>query len=104
VVDSIYSGSGEVHAFKIHKKTHKNFLSLSLSLSLTHTHTYLLHFAPFYEPATMKVLIAYSQFAMQFVSPSENCTKKKCGELNLTTSPPISTTLDSHVHFPSSIL
>jgi hypothetical protein len=100
VVDSNFSGSGEVHAFNIHKKHTRTF-----SLSLTH----LLHFAPFYEPATMKVLIAYSRFAMQFVSPSENCTKKKCGELNLTTSPPISTTLlssvvDIRVHFPSSIL
>jgi hypothetical protein len=65
------------------KNTHKNSLSLSLSLS------YLLHFAPFYEPATMKVLIAYSRFAMQFVSPSEKCTKKKCGELNLTTNSPL---------------
>jgi hypothetical protein len=79
VVDSNYSGSGEVHAFNIHKKTHKNSLSL----------TYLLHFAPFYEPATMKVFIAYSRFAMQFVSPSEKCTKKKYGELNLTTSSPL---------------
>jgi hypothetical protein len=94
-VDSNYSGSGEVHASNIHKNYTRTF---SLSLS------YLLHFAPFYEPATMKVLIAYSQFAMQFVSPSENCTKKKCGEPNLTTSPPISTTLvDIRVHFPSSI-
>jgi hypothetical protein len=74
VVDSNYSGSGEVHAFNIHKK-HTRTFSLSLSLSLS----YLLHFAPFYEPATTKVLIAYSRFAMQFVSPSENCTMKKCG-------------------------
>jgi len=85
----------------IFTKKHTRTLSLSLS--------YLLHFAPFYEPATMKVLIAYSRFAMQFVSPSENCTKKKCGELNLTTGPPIGTTLLSsvvhiHVHFASSIL
>jgi hypothetical protein len=84
VVDSNYSGLGEVHAFNIHKK-HTQELSLSLSLSLS----YLLHFAPFYEPATMKVLIAYSRFAMQFVSPSEKCTKKKCGELNLTTNSPL---------------